>query len=112
MVIVSEHQQTVAGFTASISSIGSSSVGAGARSLHGPRSAIPCPRGCLVQMRFAPRSRLLIIIPLVVMVVMVVARSSAIAGIIAGMLACVHAFTVGAINFSAVGFSDIFVTLS
>jgi hypothetical protein len=45
------------------------------------------------------------------MMVMALARSSAKAGIIAGMLAFVHTFTVGAINlFSAVGFSDIFVT--
>jgi hypothetical protein len=43
------------------------------------------------------------------MMVMVVARSSAKAGIIAGMLAFVHTFTIGAVNFSAVGFSDIFV---
>jgi len=41
--------------------------------------------------------------------VMVVARSSAIAGIIAGMFAFVHTFTVGAVNFSAVGLSEIFV---
>jgi hypothetical protein len=47
------------------------------------------------------------------MTVMMVARSSAKAGIIAGMLAFVHTFTIGAVNFfSAVGFSDIFVTLS
>ena len=47
------------------------------------------------------------------MTVLVVARSSAKTGIIAGMLAFVHTFTVAAINFfSAVGFSDIFVTLS
>jgi hypothetical protein len=46
------------------------------------------------------------------MMVMVAARSNAISGIIAGMLAFVHTFTIGAVNFSAVGFSDIFVTLS
>jgi hypothetical protein len=44
--------------------------------------------------------------------VMVMARSRAKAGLIAGMLACVHTFTVWVRNFSAVGFSDIFVTLS
>jgi len=38
--------------------------------------------------------------------VMVVSRSCA----IAGMLAFVHTFTVWAVNFSAVRFSDIFVT--
>jgi len=43
------------------------------------------------------------------MMVMVVARSSAIAGIIAGMLPFVHTFTVGTVNFGAVGFGDIFV---
>ena len=47
------------------------------------------------------------------MMVMAVAGSSAKADIIAGMLAFVHTFTVGAINFfSPVGFSDIFVTHS
>ena len=43
------------------------------------------------------------------MMVMVVARSSAIPGVIAGMFAFMHTFTVGAVNFSAVRFSDIFV---
>ena len=66
------------------------------------------------QMRSAPRSTLTLIIPEDIleepaMTVMLVARSSAKAGIIAGMLAFVHTFTVGAENFSAVGFSDIFV---
>ena len=65
-------------------------------------------------MRFALRSTLTLIVPEdileePVMMVMVVARSSAKAGIITGMLAFVHTFTVGAVNFSAVGFSDIFV---
>jgi hypothetical protein len=60
-------------------------------------------------MRFALRSTLTLIR---MMMVMVAARSSAISGIIAGMLAFVHTFTIGAVNFSAVGFSDIFVTLS
>jgi 1,4-dihydroxy-2-naphthoate octaprenyltransferase len=64
--------------------------------------------------RFALRSTLTLIIPEdileePVMMVMVVARSSAIAGIIAGMLAFVHTFTVGTVNFGAVGFGDIFV---
>ena len=44
------------------------------------------------------------------MMVTVLARSSAKAGFIAGMLAFVHTFTVWAVNFSAVRFSDIFVT--
>jgi hypothetical protein len=44
------------------------------------------------------------------MVMVVAARSSAKAGLIACMLPFVHTFTVEAINFSAVGFSDIFVT--
>ena len=47
-----------------------------------------------------------------VMTVMVVARSSAKADLIAGMLAFVHTCPIGTVNFSAVGFSDIFVTLS
>jgi hypothetical protein len=64
-------------------------------------------------MQFALRSTLTFIIILIrMMMVIVVARSSAKAGIIAGMLAFVHTFTIGAVNFSAVGFSDIFVTLS
>jgi hypothetical protein len=63
------------------------------------------------QMRFALRSTLTLIL-IRMMMVMVAARSSAISGIIAGMLAFVHTFTIGAVNFSAVGFSDIFVTLS
>ena len=64
-------------------------------------------------MQFALRSTLTLIIILIrMMMVIVVARSSAKAGIIAGMLAFVHTFTVGAVNLSAVGFSDIFVTLS
>jgi hypothetical protein len=46
------------------------------------------------------------------MAVLVVPRSSAKAGLIAGMLAFVHTCTVGAVSFSAVGFSDIFVSLS
>jgi hypothetical protein len=62
-------------------------------------------------MRFALRSTLTLIL-IRMMMVMVAARSSAISGIIAGMLAFVHTFTIGAVNFSAVGFSDIFVTLS
>jgi hypothetical protein len=61
------------------------------------------------QMRFALRSSLTLIIILIRMMMVVVARSSAKAGIITGMLAFVHTFTVGAVNFSAVGFSDIFV---
>jgi hypothetical protein len=60
-------------------------------------------------MQFALRSTLTLIR---MMMVMVAARSNAISGIIAGMLAFVHTFTIGAVNFSAVGFSDIFVTLS
>jgi hypothetical protein len=63
------------------------------------------------QMRFALRSTLTLIL-IRMMMVMVAARSNAISGIIAGMLAFVHTFTIGAVNFSAVGFSDIFVTLS
>jgi hypothetical protein len=64
-------------------------------------------------MQFALRSTLTLIIILIrMMMVIVVARSSAKAGIIAGMLAFVHTFTVGAVSFSAVGFSDIFVALS
>src|SRR6266446_3494422 len=63
------------------------------------------------QMRLALRSTLTLIL-IRMMMVMVAARSSAISGIIAGMLAFVHTFTVRAVNFSAVGFSDIFVTLS
>jgi hypothetical protein len=62
-------------------------------------------------MRFALRSTLTLIL-IRMMMVMVAARSNAISGIIAGMLAFVHTFTIGAVNFSAVGFSDIFVTLS
>jgi hypothetical protein len=43
-------------------------------------------------------------------VTVVVAKSSAKAGLIAGMLPFVHTFTVGAVSFSAVEFSNIFVT--
>jgi len=43
-------------------------------------------------------------------VMVVTARSSAKACLIADMLPFVHTFTVGAVSFSAVGFSDIFVT--
>ena len=59
-------------------------------------------------MQFALRSTLTFIIILIRMMMVMVARSSA----KAGMLAFVHTFTIGAVNFSAVGFSDIFVTLS
>jgi hypothetical protein len=67
-------------------------------------------------MRFAPSSTLVIIIPKdlpeePVMTVMV-ARSLAKASIIASMLAFVHACAIGTVNFSAMGFSDIFVTQS
>jgi hypothetical protein len=69
-------------------------------------------------MRFALRSTLVIIIPEdmpeePVMTVMVVARSTAIASIIAGMLAFAHPCAIGTVSFfSAVGFSNIFVTQS
>ena len=43
---------------------------------------------------------------------LMVARSSAKARLIAGMLGFVRTCTVGAVSFSAVGFSDIFVALS
>ena len=46
------------------------------------------------------------------MMVTVLARSSAKAVLIACVLAFVHTCTVGAVNFSTVGFSDIFVIQS
>ena len=46
------------------------------------------------------------------MTVVVLARSSAKAVLIARVLAFMHTSTVGAVNFSAVRFSNIFVTLS
>jgi len=51
----------------------------------------------------------LTLIVIVIPMTVVVATPSAKSGIIPCMLAFVHTFTVGAVNFSAVGFSDIFV---
>jgi hypothetical protein len=56
--------------------------------------------------RFGGSTLTLIVI---VIPMMVVATPSAKSGIIPYMLAFVHTFTVGAVNFSAVGLGDIFV---
>jgi hypothetical protein len=82
-----------------------------ASNLSSRRIAFRYPARMPCQMRFALRSTPTLIV-IRMMMVTVAASSSAKAGIIAGMLAFVHTFTVGAVNFSAVGFSDIFVTLS
>ena len=78
------------------------------------RRYLPARMSC--QMRFALTSTLTIIIPKILWkkpgmtVTVVAAKSSAKACLIAGMLPFVHTFTVGAVSFSAVEFSNIFVT--
>jgi hypothetical protein len=59
--------------------------------------------------RFGGSTLTLIVIVIVIPMMVVVATPSAKSGIIPCMLAFVHTLTVGAVNFSAVGFSDIFV---
>jgi hypothetical protein len=49
---------------------------------------------------------------MMMVVIVVLAGSSAKAGIVAGTLASAHSFTVRTVSFSAAGFSGIFLTLS